>query len=95
MIDKETGMPVLPEGYFWRVTRGRGSQYVYLQMRKRRWLGSKAVDESIIRKHEVTAELVVTRARRILLDFNPDSDYKQFVGDYPPNKLALGTGEGS
>lgn len=86
-IDESTGLPELPEGYFWRVTPGSGSRYVYLQMRKRRWLGSKLIDDSILRKSEITVELVQRRATKILLDFNPDSDYKKFVGDYPPKKL--------
>lgn len=93
MIDDKTGLPALPDGYFWRVTRGVASRYVYLQMRKKRWLGSKVVDYSIISKSENTAELVLKRARGVVRDFNPDRNHKQFVGNYPPNTLVMETGE--
>lgn len=87
MTNPETGLPFLPEGYFWRVTRGTASKYVYVQIRKRRLIGSACVADSILSKGEVTAAKIRERAGFALKDFDPDHNFRAFVGDYPPKKL--------
>lgn len=88
MIDEQTGFPVLPEGFFWRVTRGVWSEYVYLQIRRRRLIGSVRHADSILRKSEVTPAKLRYSAGRCLEEFDPSgAKHKAFVGDYPPKRL--------
>lgn len=94
MIDETTGLPELPAGFFWRITRGIGSEYVYLQIRQRRWYGSKKVAASIIEKAEISVSEILWSANHALRKFDPSgSRHKQFVGDYPPNTLVVPDGD--
>lgn len=86
-MDEATGLPTLPEGYFWRVTRpSRG--YWQVQLRKCTWYGSRCVawTES---QHEMTASKVKELAGYVLeYKFEKEPVHEMhLVGDYPPKTL--------
>lgn len=87
-IDDRTGLPELPKGYFWRVTRGFCSEYVEVQIRKRvLFVFSRTVTYSTQNKARLNPYSLRSTAIHALRDFNPESDWKKYVGDYPPKKL--------
>ena len=89
-IDETTGLPALPEGYFWRVRQG--SLYMdHLELRKRIWFGSWKVHERVLpyydkdRKRLDPKETILRYARSIMGEFH--NPWDNFYGDYPPKKL--------
>lgn len=90
MIDQNTGLPGLPDGFFWRITRGAGSEYVELQIRRRRWFGSKKCADWPIQKSRVSVRTILEAAQYALDRFDKSGKrHKRFVGDYPPKKLVV------
>ena len=86
-MDEATGLPALPEGYFWRVTRpSRG--YWQVQLRKRTRHGSRCVAWTGSR-FEMTASQVKELAGYVLkykFEKGPAHE-NHLVGDYPPKTL--------
>lgn len=98
MIDPETGLPELPEGYFFRVhTLFSGSRFhyvtIYRKVEKRHFFfwtrteDHKQIFSEMV--HDGLNERSILRAARGCLDQwaewktgNPD-----LLGDYPPKKL--------
>lgn len=89
-LDDATGLPVLPAGQFWRVSKSAASPYVDVQRwKKRRW-GSRPVgNHHPVQKNEATPEKILGAAEYILWKEaqGPDPDYRKVLGDYPPKKL--------
>lgn len=91
MSTTTTGLPELPEGWFYRITKFNysGDKYTLrVTVRKRRkYLPSKALGDSLsvhtefgIREAAATA---LAKARRV----SDWPDRKRFLGDYPPKSL--------
>ena len=86
-MDEATGLPALPEGYFWRVTRpSRG--FWDVQLRKRTRHGSRC-EAGTASQHEMTASKVKELAGYVLkYKFKKESTHEMhLVGDYPPKTL--------
>ena len=83
-MDEATGLPTVPEGYFWRVTRPQG-RFWQVQLRKRTWYGSRRVAWAVY-QHEMTASKVNELAGYVLkykVKKEPAHEM-HLVGDYPP-----------
>lgn len=87
-INELTGMPELPEGHFWRITSGFGSEYLRIQVRKRRWLGSSVVVWTVVAKDEATPRKIRQRAASTAAKLSNPYRWVDFVGDYPPKRLS-------
>lgn len=87
-IDENTGLPELPEGYFWRVKADSAGTRVH-RMRKRKLLPATSTGSSYIFPHlHGTVEQSIKRAARdVLNDNNNEESLRTYKGDYPPNKL--------
>jgi hypothetical protein len=84
--DPTTGLPELPEGFFWRVTDEGKYSYVKLKKtRKRFW--AKTVADSIMETRKVTKELIRSRAWSLLEGFRFEGPDADLFGDYPPKSL--------
>ena len=83
-MDEATGLPTVPEGYFWRITRPQG-RFWQVQLRKRTWRGSRCVAETASRC-EMTASSVKELAGYVLkYKFEKEPAHEMhLVGDYPP-----------
>lgn len=93
-MNQTTGLPDLPEGYFWRIRETyRGSENIRVEIRKRRIIGSKRIEWHPVSKSEVNPSRILSAAEYALMwmrDGGFDSKgtaWKQHVGDYPPKKL--------
>jgi hypothetical protein len=89
-LDDATGLPVLPAGQFWRVSKSVGSSYVDVQRREKRRWGSRPVGKQHpVQKNEATPEEILEAAEYILWKEvqSPDADYRKVLGDYPPKRL--------
>lgn len=91
-----TGLPVLSDGYFWRLSP-YGNSSLKVELRQNSLFGSKILRESVVYDltrvgglgvNEVT---IVNTAERILADIartTPNARIvDRFVGDYPPKSL--------
>lgn len=91
-IDSATGLPELPEGYFWRVRTGSLSRD-YLDLRKKTWYGSKVIDNRVLRYYDGEGNVIeprveiLNRAKRIYGEF--ENPWDEYYGDYPPKKLEV------
>lgn len=96
-MDEATGLPALPEGHFWRVTRPQGG-YWQVQLRKRTWYGSRCVAGTAsgprcvagtASGYEMTASNVKEQAGYVLkYEFEKEPVHERYlVGDYPPKTL--------
>jgi hypothetical protein len=88
-IDKNTGLPELPEGHFWRIVDRHETIYpVKLQLRRKTWYGSTVVATDISGSHPeyvlATAESLFSLVEARL---SQKARVKALVGDYPPKKL--------
>lgn len=85
-IDETTGLPVLPDGDFWRVVQFTRSG-LQLQRRRQRLFGSRTVGEGLIhldhREFGTPEEQILKVARKIMLT----ADGSGLLGDYPPKRL--------
>ena len=86
-MDEATGLPAVPEGYFWRVTEPQGGGWS-VQLRKRTWYGSRCAAGTVTRC-EMTASKVKELAGYVLkYKFEKEPVHEMhLVGDYPPKTL--------
>lgn len=86
-MDEATGLPAVPEGYFWRVARPQEG-YWQVQLRKRAWYGSRCVAGTASR-FEMTSRKVKELAGYVLkYKFEKEPVHEMhLVGDYPPKTL--------
>jgi len=99
-IDPMTGMPAVPNGYFWRV-RPVGSEpkwayYVYVELRKKQIIGSTQLARAMADQADVygptLADAVKVTAERVYREnfarrTVPTPEYVGILGDYPPKSL--------
>lgn len=96
----ETGLPELPEGYFWRIKKSTGIRWNDIQIRRKRFIGSTKMGEHpVCRTDEKITVDVIVRSAKYLLSLErvqqalapqtaePLPDPRQFYGDYPPKSL--------
>lgn len=91
-LDAKTGLPVLPEGYFWRVRRG-ALEVSHLELRKRVGWFSKTIASRVCNYYytggvdviEPEVEILF-RAESIMKEFH--DPWIPFYGDYPPNTIS-------
>lgn len=94
-IDPNTGMPTLPEGYFWRVKKNSDSYWLLdIQVRRQIWVGSILV--SWIHSMLGTEAEVLHQAAQLrqsgTLEFKLRAHSRKkhvnpkVLGDYPPNR---------
>jgi len=91
--DTDTGLPKVPEGYFWRVCQSMLG-VDKLQLRKKTWYGSRKIDERMLQFYYKDSRTVMPPQESILwsaeaiskeADFN--DPWTAFRGDYPPKKV--------
>lgn len=86
-IDPRTGLPEVPEGYFWRVKPSSGS-YILVELRKKTWLGSTCVEWSVVRKDKASKYEIIFVAHYVMEKWHKvEPDLSHFYGDYPPKSL--------
>lgn len=89
-IDDLTGLPELPEGYFWRVRPG-SFRMDRLELRKRVWFFSVEEDSRILpfyggnREPLDPGETILVHAKSIMKEFH--NPWGSYYGDYPPKTL--------
>ena len=101
VIDEETGLPVLPEGFFWRVYKSHSnSKHYRVGVFYRTWLGRRKLVHreawSAGSLHKISPEDIRDTAHHALRQWDkhtgPESDdWKSLLGDYPPKKLYGGS----
>lgn len=94
-----TGLPELPDGYFWRVTRVGGKGYanaLYLSIRRKVLFFSVRVEYGMVRPYSwapTVEEGLRKRAKSILEDWQESAishpRLDTVLGDYPPKKLEV------
>lgn len=96
VLDPETGLPALPDGYFWRVRDANYKGHAYIELRSRyfirHWLfwkkeaSSKIHDELVL--SPITRPRILREAHDVIdaVQANLVSDYS-LIGDYPPKSL--------
>lgn len=95
-IDEETGLPALPEGYFWRVRDANYKGHAYVELRstykRRYWLFWKKLYSTKLHEEMVLAPITRPRVLKEAQDCiqavqnHLVSDYS-LIGDYPPKNL--------
>lgn len=92
-ISEVTGLPELPEGYFWRVTARYNHYtgefaglYVALMRREKRWWGGHSEYEIMgdAERLEAGRNTVVVTAEAVYRRWQCARERVQYVGDYPP-----------
>lgn len=86
MTDPATGLPELPEGHFWRITRSAGD-YLRVQIRRKLRLGSRVVAWSVVLKSKANPEEIVHAAGYAMRDLRQGKRWREYLGDYPPKTL--------
>lgn len=93
-IDAGTGLPELPEGYFWRVKTGPLGIFPWVELRKKTRFGSKKIDGSWWSGNNfrsIEAEIVYL-ASRIFEQFEVAQERESkyhLIGDYPPKSIEI------
>lgn len=85
-IDETTGLPVLPDGEFWRV-RKYTKDSLQVQRRRRRWLGSKLVDYELALTSPDYSGSVEGRIAEAAREVLSRPNVRHLIGDYPPKRL--------
>jgi hypothetical protein len=89
-IDPNTGLPALPEGYFWRVKKsGNKYGYVRLMLRHKFWFATEQ-ENRIFVLNGYTKERLLSDTWAVLreFDFAAAKSYVPLLGDYPPKSIA-------
>lgn len=91
-VSSATGLPSLPDGYFWRIYPGLMGDY--LELRSRVWKFSKRVDRRLLpfyyrdtREPIPPEESVMFGAEAIMKEAPFNDPWPKLYGDYPPKKL--------
>lgn len=87
-INEETGLPELPEGYFWRVKESFG-QFTNFQIRKKLLFGSVLVTEGVTESWKLNDLHFRWMANYTYGKFDLRAGAYKYMGDYPPKRLEL------
>lgn len=82
-----TGLPALPDGMFWRITRPNIIGMHEIQLRKKLIIGSTNLGYTQRSPETMHAEGIQRDARYLLRQYQGNSSGMKYVGDYPPKKL--------
>jgi hypothetical protein len=102
-LDESTGLPELPEGYFWRVREVGGTKYadsLYVCLMRRRWYGATEVERAMASQNSAwgptMAHALRARAQHVVEDqFRTTTpDFAALLGDYPPKILRTSSDAG-
>jgi len=86
-IDKVTGLPEVPKGMFWRITRPNIIGHHEVQLRRKMFIGSSVVGYTQTLPSEMTPDRIRKDAMYVLRTFERSGMGRRFVGNYPPKKL--------
>lgn len=94
-ISPLTGLPELPNGYFWRIAIDTYHRVPALYIRRKLWIGSREVCHASIYDYSkdktYTTKQILDRAVHSLAVFEDDRDdnarTEALIGNYPPKKL--------
>lgn len=94
-IDARTGLPLLPEGYFWRVSLATDSygfhKFFVVELRKKWWLGSllELKKTSNINRYGNVSnkERIKDTAKEMYVNWKGEDAAFNLTGDYPPKRL--------
>lgn len=91
-IDQETGMPRLPEKYFWRISKADFFGLNLLLCKKNRFSTSQVIKQEIYHSDDGYAHNVSKAVAKIHLRqqiyYREAIEEERLVGDYPPNKIS-------
>lgn len=92
--DKATGLPELPAGHFWRISKFNSAQSPYVLdvgIRRKVWFWSVEVGSALSKASpgdiRYAAGNALSRAHSALRASETRSWRKQYLGDYPPKTL--------
>lgn len=89
-----SGLPYVPDRWFWRVAESGGKYRLELRVKHRFWPGSTRVSTMNIGRYgldfEVTEGSILTTAARMIDGLNSRVKVNSFLGNYPPKKLGGG-----
>lgn len=86
--DDNTGLPKLPEGFYWKIGRIFGDTFISLNRSRRMWFAEKVEFQWIF--SSITRSGVRLSSMRILESVNDkltSMDHKIKFGKYPPIRL--------
>ena len=94
-IDAQTGLPVLPNGYFWRVSLASDSygffKFFEVELRKKWRLGSLLELKKTCGHNrfsdQVNRELIKGTAESVYVTWKVEDAALKLTGDYPPKRL--------
>lgn len=87
VIDENTGLPTIPEGFYWLVKHSSDRYYIVIALMKKRSLWfDKKIEWTVTRSAE-TGPNKVREATACILD-RTDRD-NSIIGTYPPKKLEV------
>jgi hypothetical protein len=87
VIDSTTGLPVAPEGMWWRVTRRSGGYWRVKLMTGHQFF-RRTVKSSISGPGTpITRSNILEGAGYCLYQFQKSGDERSLIGNYPPKKL--------
>lgn len=87
-MDEATGLPTLPEGYFYRIKKwNHGTFDLAVQVRRRFWGVSYKVSERLAQADHDSIVWGAQRARQMAFPKPVVDHIIEFVGDYPPKRL--------
>ena len=90
-IDEATGLPELPECYFWRIRHSVGEWWVVEIMRRRRFRPAKREEYGVFSKYKACRKEVMSTALFAYRQWEKlghrDEFLKNIKGDYPPKRL--------
>lgn len=86
-IDETTGLPQLPEGMFWRITKPNIIGNHEIQLRKKLFIGSVKLEYGQVPPGAMRPGRIYESAAWALAQLNVSKQGAPFIGDYPPKRL--------
>jgi len=89
-IDPATGLPVTPEGHFWRVKKSFATKYIDVELRRKLAFGSRRVFGTVVLHADLDEAQLFDACIYLLLRVVPRAAKTlrtDLLGDYPPKTL--------
>lgn len=90
-IDPNTGLPEVPEGFFFRVAKtGFGYWQVQLRRRRRGWFSKNEESATHVNERPINRRWILDGAAYVITKYrerDPRKSDATLLGDYPPKKL--------